>query len=190
MHITSILTRLGFRVNRSKSFTGGQSFRESCGVFAFEGEVVTPVQFRLPFFRKGNWDAKVYAAFIGHINWCKEHGLHSYSAHLLRVLKDYGFDYRIPFVTDKNAFGIWVREKHPVPDSALRWNADWQVHEELVQGIGPLVKLGKAEKLELYRWNLWWRARVSGYTHPDYQSRSLLIRPQETRVAPVWTRCE
>jgi hypothetical protein len=41
-NVISTLTRLGFQVNRSKSFTGARSFRESCGVYAHEGQDVTP----------------------------------------------------------------------------------------------------------------------------------------------------
>jgi hypothetical protein len=44
--LMSILDRLGFVVNRHKSFTGSQSFRESCGGYYLDGADVTPLFFR------------------------------------------------------------------------------------------------------------------------------------------------
>jgi hypothetical protein len=42
-----ILTRLGFVVNTTKSFYGGQAFRESCGGFYLNGSDITPLYFRV-----------------------------------------------------------------------------------------------------------------------------------------------
>jgi len=44
-HVVSSLTSLGMKVNGSKSFSSGK-FRESCGVDAFDGKVVTPAYAR------------------------------------------------------------------------------------------------------------------------------------------------
>lgn len=41
--VMSLLSALGLNVNSSKSFTGGQGYRESCGIEALLGEDVTPV---------------------------------------------------------------------------------------------------------------------------------------------------
>lgn len=41
--VIELLTSLGFVVNTGKSFTGSDALRESCGVFAFNGEDVTPI---------------------------------------------------------------------------------------------------------------------------------------------------
>lgn len=212
--VISTLSRFGFTVNRSKSFTGSQSFRESCGVFAFEGQNVTPVLFRIPFFAKGAWDAKVYASFIGSINWARDNGLHHYSCFLLSALRGYGFKNPLPFVTNREDFGIYTTNKHRyVYERHVRWNADWQVTEERVQGIGPrkarilsfadnnflestlrlhdgvLLKEGiyQPKNLELYRYDQWWRSKVRGFVSWE-ESQGLRIRPQETRLAPRWAR--
>lgn len=189
--VISALSRLGFSVNRSKSFTGSQSFRESCGVFAYEGTDVTPVLFRLPLFKRGNWDAKVYTSFIGGINKMREHGYSSVASFWLSVLKDYGFRYPLPFTTEPSGFGLYTRNKHAVSQRFLHYAARWQCMFEQQQGIGPRSVSDRApeEELELYRYNQWWRSRVRGDT-TLLSERSLRIRPQETRLAPIWARCE
>jgi hypothetical protein len=213
--VISTLDRLGFTVNRSKSFTGSQSFRESCGVFAFEGEDVTPVLFRLPFFKRGSFDAAVYASFIGQINWLGDNLYHHSAAFHLRTLRDYGFRSPLPFVTRREEFGIYTTNKHRyVYERDVRWNADWQVTEVRIQGIEPrpqtlvgrgdlipirkLVFNGEAlrvveeiqpETLDAYKLDQWWRSRVFEDVILD-NSSTLRIRPQETRLAPRWARCE
>lgn len=213
--VISILTRLGFTVNVNKSFMGSQSFRESCGVFAFEGSDVTPVLFRLPFISKGRWDAEVFDSVIGAINWHRDNHYHHTASFLLSLLKGYGFRYPLPFVTRREDYGVYTTNKHPYVYAAhVRWNADWQVTEERVQGIGPrdsykvdkerdieitrLVFTGERlelrssfvpPNLELYRHDQWWRSKVRELvTLPN--GEGLRIRPQETRLAPRWARRE
>jgi len=48
-YVNAILLRLGFIVNEDKSFTGSQSFRESCGGFYLNGDEVSPLYFRADF---------------------------------------------------------------------------------------------------------------------------------------------
>lgn len=214
--VITTLSRLGFTVNRSKSFTGSQSFRESCGVFAFEGQDVTPVMFRLPFFKRGKFDASVYASFIGQINWLGDNSYHHSATFHIQALRGYGFRNPIPFVTRREEFGIYTHQKHRyVYESHIRWNADWQVTEERVQGIesrGPsmvyqdefeeievlkLNKLGELvhlkirqpKNLEFYRLDQWWRQQVCKEVTWD-DSHALHVRPQETRLAPRWVRRE
>lgn len=218
--VISTLTRLGFDVNTDKSFTGGQAFRESCGVFALQGEDVTPTMFRLPFFRKGRWDAKIYASFIGGINQMRAAGYHAVASFWLSILKDYGFDYPLPFVEDDLSFGMLTKNKHSLVgqyygpgfgpgfclysrksgkgrytgsrryNRSLRWNADWQTFEEVQQGIGARPESGEAPwSLDAYRLNQWWRSRIGRFSDP-LTERSLLVRPQETRLVPIWARCE
>jgi hypothetical protein len=188
--VVSTLIRLGFTVNRSKSFTGSQSFRESCGVFAFEGQDVTPVLFRLPKFKLGNWDASIYTSFLGGINWMRENGYHSVPAFLLSALKDYGFKSPLPFTSSRDGFGLYTLNKHAPDPKFSRWNASWQITEERVQGIGPRYqKRASPDVLDEYRYDQWWRSKIRGCISFG-KTEGLRIRPQETRLAPRWTRCE
>lgn len=188
--VINLLDRYGFVVNVGKSFTGSRSFRESCGVYAYEGHDVTPVLYRLPFFTEGRWDAKVYASIIGSINNANDVGYHHVASFWLSLLKEYGFRNRLPFVEDHLAFGIFTLKKHEVPQTSLRWNACWQVNEERVQGIGPKrVKSDRPHNLDDYAMDQWWRSRVGSPTYSP-ETGSLLIRPQETRLVPRWARYE
>lgn len=186
--VVTTLSRLGFSINESKSFTGAQSFRESCGVFALAGEDVTPCRFRLPLIQKGKrWDASTFAAVIAAINNLRSYGYFSVASYLQSIIEGCGFRYRIPYTTDANIFGIVVRKKHPVPESDLRYNSDYQRTEERVLGVIPRRKSGRVS--DHYAWNQWWRGRVRDISTLDL-SRSSRPRPQETRLGPVWSRVE
>lgn len=50
--VISLLERLGFRVNRTKSFSGRQAVRESCGLFAWLGHRIDPILFKVKGLRK------------------------------------------------------------------------------------------------------------------------------------------
>jgi hypothetical protein len=185
-------------------------------VFAFEGHDVTPVMFRLPFFKKGSFDASVYASFIGQINWLGDNSYHHSAAFHLATLREYRFRNPIPFVTRREEFGIYTSNKHRYVYSAhIRWNADWQVTEERVQGIAPIksssTKLGptitirklrldktgslreyesvEPDTLDAYRLDQWWRMKVCEEVTWENNQASH-IRPQETRLAPRWARRE
>lgn len=195
-NVITTLRRLGFQPNEAKSFRGSQSFRESCGVYAYQGDDVTPIQFRVPFFTKGrgNWDAKIFSSFIEAINKFNSNGYTAVGSFLLSILKDHGYKYRVPFTTDQNAFGIYTRNKHAVDGAHLIWNANWQTYLEEVLGIAqkrPKDLGDEPKKLESYRYVQWWRARVRRDTPRSFEEGfSLRIRPEETRVVPVWTRYE
>jgi hypothetical protein len=171
--------------------------------------------FRLPFFRKGSWDAKVYASFIGSINWLRDNNFHHVAMFFLSALRDYGFKSPIPFVSTREDFGIYTTNLHRfVYDSHVRWNADWQVTEVRYQGIESrlpkadlardvaleILTFGKDNKLkkviifqpatlEVYRLDQWWRSKVCEEVTWE-ESQALHIRPQETRLAPRWARRE
>jgi len=191
-HVVAILSRLGFHVNESKSFRGRQSFRESCGVYAWKGYDVTPTRFRLKSFKIRNdfrWDPSCFASLIEAINNFGDFGYRRCAGFLIQLAKSLSHE-RIKFTEDRNVFGIWVRHKQPVPDTALRYNANWQITEEKTLGIVPIRYKGfKPNKLDSYTMEQWWRSRISSeFILP--LGRGLLIRPQETRIAPVWSRCE
>lgn len=186
----STLQRFGFDVNVSKSFAGSSSFRESCGIYCYEGQDVTPVLFRLPLFRRGKWDAKIFASFIGGVNNLREHGYNNLAAFWLSVLKGYGFKYPLPFTTDPEGFGLFTRNKHRVRPEHLLGIPGWQSMVEIQQGIGPRhLRDEPPGSLDDYRYDQWWRSKTRGSV-PLPSERSLLVRPQETRLVPRWTRYE
>ena len=198
--IVSILSRLGFEVNVDKSFTGPMSFRESCGVYAYRGEDVTPVQFRIPFLVKGGrWDAKMYVSMMENVNLMRAKGYNHLASFWLSMLRGYGFKYPLPFTTDINAFGMYTANKHNVHGKFFKaWTVKpsnekepwYQVDQELVQGVGlRKPKRKRPENLDSYSLDQYWRSRMGEVTTPRIM-RSSSIRPQETRLVPIWARCE
>lgn len=188
--VYSALHRLGFTVNVSKSFTGSQAFRESCGVFAYQGDDVTPFLFKIPYFQRydSGMGADVYASTITTINNLRVMG-YSHLATFLQsfVMSGVSRKARIPFVANPDEFGIFTRNKHLVPDRYRRHNADWQVDEESVWGIAPrsLKELARPDNLDEYSYVLWQRSKVRGMASPN--ERSSRIFPQETRIAVTWS---
>lgn len=186
-----LLSRLGFEVNVGKSFTASQSFRESCGVYCYEGQDVTPLLFRLRFFKKGNLDASVYASLIEHINLARSRGYQNLATFWLSALRMTTERLPLPFVSSQDAFGLFTTSKGSHKPKISRWNAAWQITEEKVQGIGSKVPRRKAPAHhEQYRLDQWWRSRIGEDTTSTEYVEALRIRPQETRLVPTWARCE
>lgn len=68
--LTLLLERLGFTVNIEKSFTTGY-YRESCGVEALYGSVVTPIYYRVPGNILGTIiDPQSFQSAVGLVNQC------------------------------------------------------------------------------------------------------------------------
>jgi len=205
-HTSSVidtLERLGFSVNVAKSFTASQSFRESCGVYAYEGEDVTPLLFRLRFWKADQKiSANVYASLIENVNNARRLGYNGLATFWQSLVIDAVAPERVPFVKEANMFGILVTNKHAVPERFLRLNKDIREYEERVVQVVPRTLEGVVDKdkLEKYRWIQWWKSRLGevaadpykgmAVPEPRQEGRSLRVAPQETRLAPRWARCE
>lgn len=184
--VISLLSSLGFSVNSDKSFTGSQSFRESCGVFAFDGDDVTPFIFQLPFFKRGRMEPQVYAALISSVNNAGDLGFHQVATFLLSILRSARGKLPLPFSANRNDFALYTKQARrnasradavsyrPTFDKSgketSRWpNADWVWHEDYqvlyqrVQGIGSRRINGREPLLiDSYRLTQWWRKCVRG----------------------------
>lgn len=91
------LSRLHFRVNRDKSFTGGILFRESCGVEYYDGIDVKPIYYRIRSRRSGSAPER-YAAHIGMQHTCIDNGYNACAGYFTReVLRHYA-----PIFSDDN----------------------------------------------------------------------------------------
>jgi hypothetical protein len=154
--------------------------------------------YRIPLFHKGIWSAQTYDSFLGAINNMRANGYQSVGTFLLNVLRDYGFQYPLPFSSTVSEYGLYTRNKHsswgqyygPGYSGALRWNAEWQIYEEVRQGIGTRKVSGEAPYfIGEYSYNQWQRSRMGDKTIPTFVRKSS-IRPQETRLVPRWARCE
>lgn len=83
------LEALGFEVNTSKSFTGQRDFRESCGIFAYKGEDVTPI---IPKFKhlKPQYDADSLSRDIAIANAMGDAGYYEVRRVLIHWLFEHG----------------------------------------------------------------------------------------------------
>lgn len=120
--IINTLTTLGFTVNREKSFTGSSAFRESCGVFAWNGEDVTPLRFKVQHFERrlspksaaSLVDLANRAGDFGYINLrrCVIHRVLEMPIEGLERIRGEKRGVRplnpIRFTTDPNQFGIYT----------------------------------------------------------------------------------
>jgi hypothetical protein len=71
--VADALEACGLKVNRTKSFSRG-SFRESCGVYAYKGHVVTPIRFKTAFPRQRG-DGRGIGAWLDYAHACGAAGL-------------------------------------------------------------------------------------------------------------------
>lgn len=131
--VMSILDRLGFLVNRDKSFVGSQSFRESCGGFYLDDADVTPLLYRVKGVRQ-KLSAEHLASAISLINRAYDLGYKNLYRFMVRSILYWNSSLRSP-ISDKNAilfiepssdsFGV----KHPKPSNQhllRRNNTDYQ----------------------------------------------------------------
>jgi len=106
--VMSILTSLGFIVNKEKSFFGDQLFRESCGGFYLRGHDITPLYFSVKGVRKFTTPEHV-ASQVQLVNRCWERQYKNLYRFLRHSILTWGLKRSlnpIPHVTDPNQFGI------------------------------------------------------------------------------------
>lgn len=188
--VISTLNRLGFQVNVDKSFTGSQAFRESCGVFAYQGEEVTPLRFQLPWHEAGGMDAKVFASYVGAINRFRSHRYHGVASYLQSVLEQGKGAIPIPYSEDPNAFAIHVAKRRHYDKMHLRYRDRYQRWEERCIGLRARKFPNPSWNSEAYRYNQWWRSRTDSADLAPIGGKALEVRPQETGLGAVWTRVE
>lgn len=123
--VITLLHSLGLKVNTSKSFSGAQCFRESCGGFYYEGKNVTPVLFKVkPFGKNGGWNAGTYTSAIAHANNYGDRGMPSVRKVLIHSLWDIptesGDKVVVPFVSDRRRFGIYTTRQNTNPGRKVK----------------------------------------------------------------------
>jgi hypothetical protein len=94
--VMTALESVGLRVNRAKSFMRGL-FRESCGMFAFNGVDVTPVRFKTSFPRTRG-DGRSIAAWLAYAHDCDRRGYRTTAGYIYTLIENltgklpYGLD--------------------------------------------------------------------------------------------------
>jgi hypothetical protein len=154
-----IIESVGLRVNRSKSFSNG-SFRESCGMDAYEGHEVTPVYVRstLPVTRR---DTEGLLSTVATSNLFYKKGYWKTANYMRLYIENlYGF---LPHVSDKSSVIGWRSFMNYY--SVERWNktlSRFEVHgltvksrtrKDFIEGYDRLLRfhLEKARQQRCYR---------------------------------------
>jgi hypothetical protein len=193
-YVTDLLERLGLVVNHRKSFTGSQLVRESCGIYAYCGDDVTPVLFRVRN-HSNVIDAQVFASLISQINivgdnkWRNLHKrLINYLLNEVRIggVREHNHRRMMPFVTDRDQFGIYTKRVHVTPDHQIRENVAWQRTEIRRLGLRAVGGRDPAEDFDLYRYDQGMRALAVGEFNDETKSYPT-VRPSLTRVSAGWT---
>lgn len=186
-NITYLLGHFGLTVNHGKTFRGGQSVRESCGIYAYNGYDVTPFLLRLKSGSRGPKNPNFFASLVACINRSGDFGYRRLQSFLIHWTTE---TYRplypnssLPFTEDRNVFGIWTRKKRlPL---MTRENRHWQIEEERVIQIRMG---GRTQHLleDAYLYDQWMRSKIHGGSN-EFLSSSSRILPRQMRLVQGWT---
>lgn len=174
--VMDTLEALGFVPNRLKSFYSSYPFRESCGIEAFSGHIVTPVRIS----RKAYFDGtnSMVESYIALSNNLYDAGLHTAASAVRRWfhLKDRG----IPYTDDPNGYGLYIWDYPENAHLKHRYNRYLQREEVLVRDFSPRSTNGSDDD----RYTIWlMRHSTSGDKIPWYLiPYSLPDIPEKVRV--------
>lgn len=173
-HVMSLLDRLGFTVNRRKSFTGKQAFRESCGGYYLGGVDVTPLYYRVKN-HSGSLSPECVASLISCINRAGDRRFSCLRTRLLQYLMTSKIEGvrqvhgRNPFLfsSDRSlSFAIFSTNPR---NTHLRssYNSDWQLdgYHCIMPRSGPRIYPeddNEIDSLERYLHDQWWHSRYRG----------------------------
>lgn len=209
-NIIHTLETLGFRVNQEKSFQSSQAVRESCGLYAWNGEDITPLRFKVAHFER-SMSMRSCAAIIDmanragdenyrHLQRCLIHMVLRYP--LTGVSKSDREDRLNPirFVAKREEFGIFTKRPEETRNLHLRKRIyQGQVDEttcsryqrDEVKCIGVYIETKKDDTASRHRFEYtqWWRAAYHGGVSTDTYVRSswydAIVRGAEIRWG--WT---
>jgi hypothetical protein len=182
--VKSILDRLGFSVNHGKSFTGSQSFRESCGGYYLDGHDITPLYFTVEGVKK-KLSASHVASQVQLTNKCYLKKYVNTYRFLRRSLVMWGigdsasretssFAHPIPYVSDPESFGILCNtpeNSHLQKRLHVAYQRDevrsWALTYEYFVPAGDLFPA-----VDRYEYMRWWASRGDSLTTESYDSVS------------------
>jgi hypothetical protein len=191
-NIIHLLEELGFVVNVNKSFTGLDTVRESCGVYAYKGFDITPLRFRVSNFIQ-KLDAKSFSSLLGYINRAGDFGYRGvHSLYIWLLSNELSVErFRAPvnrwlnFTDDPDAFGIYT--KNPHHPSIERYNSAYQREEKLVFVMTDVVTNRRTpDGYDDYLYDEWVRS-VEFRTEEATTKALRRVYPSTTRIRTGWT---
>jgi hypothetical protein len=162
--VMALLSSLGFEVNKQKSFTGSQSFRESCGVYYLCGYNVTPLYYRVKGVRSRLTPEHIYSQ-VHMINECYERGYAHLRSYLIYSLSKWPLPkkfgrFAVPFVhyDGRDIFGIRTFDCDNT-HLRSRYNKKLQRREWRCWSIVRSERIPHDESHEKYGYIRWWASR-------------------------------
>jgi hypothetical protein len=207
-HVTRLLEHFGLKVNMSKSFTGGQCVRESCGIFAFNGEDVTPMYLRVKDGHRGIFDPSAFVSLVAVANAAGDFGFSKVQSYIIRYMRARYLRLLqpsrsgklladLPFTEDKNSFGIWTKRKHPPVTVrehtgksthshrvGKKVTSAWHILEELALSV--VGEKARVVGQDAYYYDQWMRSKIRGESE-GFKMPSSGIFPLYMRLSRGWT---
>lgn len=198
--LIELLTRFGFTVNVSKSFTGDSAFRESCGGYYLNGVDVTPIRAKFGKVSR-TLPMSTLAALIGLANRARAYGYFSLRKHLINICLYFPITGRVNrehlpvkneilFTSDPNESLAILTDnpsnkhlkKRVYSPKLVRDDSSYHLQRDEVRSltIGPDRTEYLSEEHDWYRHTVWWRSRL----HSD----DIVVTQQKipTHVGPAW----
>lgn len=198
-NVKALLVHFGFEVNEGKSFTGSQSFRESCGKYYLLGEDVTPLFYRIKDVRSTMRAGHIYSQ-VSLINESLFRDFRTLRSFLIYSLFEWHMPKKfgglaVPFIYyDSEIFGIktyaWRRDNSHLrtrvgPHRESGGIVDYQRREYRVLSIIPCDPVASTSAHEGYLRIRWW-ANLRGST-VDPKRVSTHEVPDGYRLGWRWT---
>jgi hypothetical protein len=187
------LQDLGFEVNEGNSFMSSAAFRESCGTYAWNGEDVSPLRFKIAHFSERRMPMRTLAACVDMANRAGDEGyrcLHSYMIHIvmhfpIEGLRDgvAGACNPIRFTSRREEFGLYTKRPEDQRNLHLKRRiytgqvdsttcSMYQRDEVRTLTMSVPIELDTTYARHRYEYCQWWRTAPHGGTSNAFDRRS------------------
>lgn len=202
-YVFHILTSLGFEVNTSKSFTGSQCFRESCGGYYYMGDDVTPLFYRVEGAVRGSYSYGSVASRVSLANHAGDRGYshvrRSSIQHLLfdnlKGVRPYKGTNPIRFSNDRDT-GLAIYTAN-ARNTHLKTRSNFACEKSAYQTDEVLCAVVSTEEwvrpsglqsdgLERYLYLQWWNSHRGATTAP-FTGAAPRRDPSGSRLRVKWT---
>lgn len=194
--LIDLLSQFGFSVNTSKSFTGAQSFRESCGKFYLNGYDVTPIRYTLEG-RCSLKDASFFLSCIALVNRAGDYGYFGLKRIVQSSILYLGDSKRAILFTSDRDVGFGIYSYNPVNDhlrssgsfcGGYQLSLDYQ--KIFFKALMPKLRIESVPtsfEYEEYRYMRWFDQRRNEATIPTVMQGSSNRLAAGSRLALGWT---
>lgn len=135
--VSELFTSLGWKVNLKKSFYKG-FFRESCGLDAYKGEIITPIYLRTALLPERVRESSAFTSLVETSNLFFEGGYTRTSEFIITFLGRHAGRDRTLYHVDKDTGGIGSLNPRYGRSPKMRWNNDLHRIEQWALVLQPI----------------------------------------------------